>query len=319
VTPTALPAPQSRLAPQVLEGLLREMLAFDRWAFKGVASGEDHLRAMARDSLDERRSQEQLDLVCRCTGRSLQGADLLEVGAGLGLTVALARLDHGARALGVEAEADVYEGTAALAKRTLDAYGLDEDLVVPAKAEALPFGSARFDLVISSNVMEHVSDPHQMIAESLRVLKPGGYLHCVVPNYGSWWEGHYGIPWIPHLPRGLARAYIRMWGRSPSFLDTLQLVTWGSLQQVALSQASKAKILGWGQELWEERVRSMLFSPWGTLDTVKSILRTLHGLGLIEPLIWLGKRLHWETPLVLTMQKRAIPRTPAETLRHDHG
>lgn len=48
-------------------------------------------------------------------------------------------------------------------------------------ALALPFGDQSFDTVFSSQVLEHVPDPAQMIAEIGRVLKPGGYLILTAP------------------------------------------------------------------------------------------------------------------------------------------
>lgn len=43
-------------------------------------------------------------------------------------------------------------------------------------ASALPFRDAVFDLVFFSNVFYHFPDPENVIAQSLRVLKPGGML-----------------------------------------------------------------------------------------------------------------------------------------------
>ena len=60
-----------------------------------------------------------------------------------------------------------------------------------------PFPTSYFDVVYSSNVLEHVNEPPKVIGEIIRVLKPGGHAQIVVPNYGSWWEGHYGIDLAP--------------------------------------------------------------------------------------------------------------------------
>lgn len=47
--------------------------------------------------------------------------------------------------------------------------------------EILPFKDASFDAVVSIAVLEHVKDPFQCASELIRVLKPGGDLHCCVP------------------------------------------------------------------------------------------------------------------------------------------
>jgi SAM-dependent methyltransferase len=47
--------------------------------------------------------------------------------------------------------------------------------------EYLPFRTSSFDAVFSFAVLEHVKDPFRCASEICRVLKPGGFLLCVVP------------------------------------------------------------------------------------------------------------------------------------------
>lgn len=49
----------------------------------------------------------------------------------------------------------------------------------------LPFGSSMFDLVLSSEVIEHILQPENMLAEIYRVLKPGGHVVLTTPNWNS--------------------------------------------------------------------------------------------------------------------------------------
>ena len=49
----------------------------------------------------------------------------------------------------------------------------------------IPFGNASFDIVFSSNVMEHVVDLHQTNGEIRRVLRSDGYCVHVMPTH-SW-------------------------------------------------------------------------------------------------------------------------------------
>jgi SAM-dependent methyltransferase len=49
----------------------------------------------------------------------------------------------------------------------------------------LPYESARFDAVVSMDVVEHLVDPLPWLKEALRVLEPGGLLFLTTPNYAS--------------------------------------------------------------------------------------------------------------------------------------
>lgn len=50
-----------------------------------------------------------------------------------------------------------------------------------ARGEELPFSSSVFDLVLCTQVLEYVRDPHRVAREIHRVLKPGGALLLSVP------------------------------------------------------------------------------------------------------------------------------------------
>ena len=55
--------------------------------------------------------------------------------------------------------------------------------VVP-ESGRLPYDDARFDLVVSMDVIEHVVDPAPWLAEIVRVVRPGGSVFLTTPNYG---------------------------------------------------------------------------------------------------------------------------------------
>jgi len=48
--------------------------------------------------------------------------------------------------------------------------------------EPLPFPDASFDVVVAGELLEHLRDPRQLVAEARRVLRPGGTLVASVPN-----------------------------------------------------------------------------------------------------------------------------------------
>jgi SAM-dependent methyltransferase len=84
----------------------------------------------------------------------------------------------------------------ALSERGFDVTGVDlpptSDISNHARArvwpitdydgEHLPFGDASFDVVYSSNVLEHVTSLDALNAEMRRVLKPGGFAVHLLPN-----------------------------------------------------------------------------------------------------------------------------------------
>lgn len=95
----------------------------------------------------------------------------LDVGCGGGLLAEeFARL--GCQVTGV----DPSEPSLATARAHASASGLTIDYQVGV-GEQLPFDDASFDLVYCCDVLEHVNDLQQVIAETARVLKPGG-LYC---------------------------------------------------------------------------------------------------------------------------------------------
>lgn len=48
---------------------------------------------------------------------------------------------------------------------------------------SLPFADGSFDVVVSSEAIEHTPDPGAAVAELCRVLKPGGHLVLSTPNW----------------------------------------------------------------------------------------------------------------------------------------
>lgn len=82
-----------------------------------------------------------------------------------------------------------------------------------AKGESLPFEDECFDAVLTFDVLEHVQNLGQTLAECLRVLKPGGKMFLVFPGYFQPVEHHLSlvtrIPFIQYFFSGetLVKAY----------------------------------------------------------------------------------------------------------------
>ncbi len=76
-----------------------------------------------------------------------------------------------------------------------------EPQFVAAPGEALPFPDGHFDVALSFWSLNHVSDPRQCIAETARVLKPGGTARLVLEDVSPSW------------PDLLADGASRIWAR----------------------------------------------------------------------------------------------------------
>jgi len=254
---------------------------------------------LARDYLDLNRARELFgrirDLLPAKNGR------MLELGSGFGTLVSYAAKWEGVQAFGVEPNPD----STAVCHAVQKELGLTGNRIPRGVGEKLPFASETMDLVCSFTVFEHVADPAAVLAEAVRVLKPGAYLHFTFPNYGSWWEGHYGILWIPHITKPLARLYVRLLGRNPDFLNHLQLIDYHHLMKFLAPLHGQVDVLDLGQSTWEERLRTAAFSEWAQLRRLKGWVRLVQRLRLVELLILVGRRLHWETPFVLVLRKKA--------------
>jgi SAM-dependent methyltransferase len=66
------------------------------------------------------------------------------------------------------------------------AEGLDRRYAVDLNVDRLPEPDGSLDLVVASEVLEHVIDPGQAVAEFHRVLRPGGHILITVPNVAFW-------------------------------------------------------------------------------------------------------------------------------------
>ncbi len=102
-------------------------------------------------------------------GRLEQETAVLDIGCGRAFPFAAAMLKKSLRVFGVD---PVAEASAAPAGA----------IVRQASGESLPYGDARFDLVISRCVLEHIEHPPALFAEIARVLRPGGEFVFLTPS-----------------------------------------------------------------------------------------------------------------------------------------
>jgi SAM-dependent methyltransferase len=86
-------------------------------------------------------------------------------------------------------------------------------------AMALALQNASFEVVICSQVYEHVPDPARMMSEIARVLVPGGLCYFAATSRWSVVEMHYKLPFLSWLPPRFADAYLRLSGRGTRYYE----------------------------------------------------------------------------------------------------
>ena len=162
-------------------------------AFRAEQSDPDRFYGeLAADSVAQ--LQEYVDL---------QGATVVDVGGGPGYFAAAFRA---AGATYVSIEADLGE---------LSAKSEPGPGSVLGSALALPLRDATVDVCYSSNVLEHVAEPERMLAEMVRVTRPGGTVFCSYTLWLSFWGGHETAPWHYLGGHRAARRYARKHGHPP--------------------------------------------------------------------------------------------------------
>jgi SAM-dependent methyltransferase len=115
----------------------------------------------------------------------IRGQRVLDVGAGFGRHVyECARRGAHVVALDYAADEVVQTRDTLAAMVEGDEIGPDALIgVLRGDARRLPFPDASFDVVITSEVLEHIQDDVAAIAEMTRVLKPGGRFAATVPAW----------------------------------------------------------------------------------------------------------------------------------------
>jgi 2-polyprenyl-6-hydroxyphenyl methylase/3-demethylubiquinone-9 3-methyltransferase len=119
-------------------------------------------------------------LIRKHIGQKASDKSCLEVGCGTGkISEAVADI------VGTLTVSDISEKLAREVGQKLNVPWLQED------ACALSFPDNSFDVVISSECIEHTSDPKRALREMTRVLKPGGLIVVTSPN-----KAWYPVLWL---------------------------------------------------------------------------------------------------------------------------
>jgi ubiquinone/menaquinone biosynthesis C-methylase UbiE len=167
---------------------------------------------------------------------------------------------------------------------SLDLPPASSNRVVKSFGETLPFDDGTFDVATSYQTIEHVADVGACLDELLRVVKPGGVVHVSSPDYDSFFEPHYLVPFLPTMNRRLASAYLSLLGRPTLGLRYLNWVTEKSVlsllersryrnSQLRLADLAEPAI----REKITNRLPAALRAPT-VIDGVRKVQRLRQGL-----------------------------------------
>lgn len=245
-------------------------------------SSEEYLRSQA----------DYYSSVMRETGDSMEGKRILEVGAGYGFFLVYGIVKLGWDLYGIEPGKGEFSGRFEIAQQILNENGVDQRKLINSTGEDIRFESNSFDVVISNDVLEHVSDPQKVLQEACRVLTPGGILIFSMPNYRWLYEGHYNMLWLPFISKPIAKKYVKLRGRDSSYIDHLNFLTpWEIKKMVKNIPGAKICLpLGYlSAKFMLERVRTYIgcTENRSKRETGEYILRVLYAMASAEPSKWL--------------------------------
>jgi SAM-dependent methyltransferase len=126
------------------------------------------------------RARRQAQMLSEVLRGMASPASIVDVGCGDGAaTILAAQVNPGHRIVGLDWSAD--------ALRHARSRGLTL-LRAEVEPTGLPIASGRADVVIMSELIEHLLDPDSALEEARRILRPGGTLLLSTPNLAAWYN-----------------------------------------------------------------------------------------------------------------------------------
>lgn len=158
-----------------------------------------------------RKAATMVALLRESLGEGLAQASALNLGCSTGLIDEYIA-PHVASMTGV----DIDEPAIKLAKSRRNAPNLRFEI---GDAMNLAFADESFDIVICSQVYEHVPDAYRLMEEIRRVLRQGGVCYFAATNKWAPIEKHHRLPFLSWLPQRLADRYMRITGKGDSYYE----------------------------------------------------------------------------------------------------
>jgi SAM-dependent methyltransferase len=279
--------------------------------FAGVSKSSR--KAIAEDHLDIGKSFKRAELLARYT--PLNHKKLLEIGSGFGTNLAVWIKHHQIDGYGTEQDTTGFGASFSASRDILVANRIDAERIVPVGGDLLPFEDASFDIVYSANVLEHTENPNLVLQEAVRVLRPGGILHFELPNFLSYFEGHYMIFQPPMVWRWVLPQWVRLFGRDPAFARTMRTEinpAWCRRAVRNVNTIYPVKVLSFGDDIFLDRLaKPFRFEMGQTAGKLQTTIAVLQRLNVGN---WIGRvivALQGYYPIYLTLTREVAARPPA--------
>jgi SAM-dependent methyltransferase len=196
------------------------------------------------------------------------GMQVLDVGCGRGidLPILAERVGQTGQVIGLDHDPDQLRAAQEAVA------GKDHVRVVMGEAERMPFPDASFDRVRADRVLQHIPWPEQALAEMWRVLRPGGIVTLVEPDWKT-------MALFPGSPAG---------GDDDHTLSTI--VAWNQqhIPHALIGRQLRSLLHQNRNETWE-RVQvqgvALSFSSWAVVDNVLLITRSAQRLLHEDPVL----------------------------------
>ena len=137
--------------------------------------------------------------------KTISSLSLLDVGSSTGI-IDNFLADHFSEVTGIDIDKEAIEYALASFKKSNLKFKVD-DLM------ELSFSDNTFDVVVCTQIYEHVPDARTMIKEIYRVLKPGGICYFAAGNRMTILEPHYRLPFLSIVPRPFAHICLKISGK----------------------------------------------------------------------------------------------------------
>lgn len=288
------------IPPEVMEAVVKSLGDFFE-PLNGI-----NPTVLASDHLDLAKSIKRAEVLQRYT--ILESKKLLEIGSGYGTNLAVWIKQFNVNAWGVEPDSTGFASSILSSHKLLKANGIDPERLVNATGENLPFENESFDIVYSAYVLEHTMDPERVLTEGARVLRRGGIMLFEIPNFLSYFEGHYMIVQPPIIWKPLLSIWVSLFfHRDPSLAQTLRTEInplWCRKAVRRLNRNYKVKLLSLGEDIFLERLsHPFAFEAQGVASKLNSLMLLMQRLNFNNWISRLIILLQGHYPIYLVLQR----------------